>query len=52
MVVDTETAGLDNVPIQAMVEQEYIRNVWSTHPADLFGNENSIIKSLIPKKYE
>ena len=49
-VVDNETAGYDGVAVQTMQEQEYIRNVWSSHPADIFGDENSIIKKLIPQR--
>ena len=48
--IDTETSGFDGVPVTTMVEKEYVRNVWCTHPADLFGNENSIIKRLIPER--
>ena len=50
LVVDTETAGLDGVPVQMMQEQEYIRNVWCSHSADLFGDELSVIKTLIPQR--
>ena len=49
-VVDNETAGYDGVAVQTMQEQEYIRNVWSSHPADIFGDDNSIIKKLIPQR--
>lgn len=48
--IDNETAGLDGVPMTKMVEKEYIRNVWTAHPADLFGVENSVIKTLIPQR--
>lgn len=50
MGVDLETAGLDGISVMAKEEQVYVRNVWSTHPADLFGVENSIIKTLIPQR--
>lgn len=48
--IDNETAGLDGVSVTKMVEKEYIRNVWTAHPADLFGDENSVIKILIPQR--
>lgn len=48
--IDNETAGIDGVPVAAMVEKEYIRNVWTSHPADSFGDENSVIKTLIPQR--
>ena len=49
-VTDTETAGLDNIPVITTEEQTYVRNVWSTHSADIFGVVGSIINTLIPKR--
>lgn len=49
-VTDNETEGLDGISVVTTKEEEYIRNVWSTHPADFFGEENSLIKSLIPQR--
>lgn len=46
-VPDTESRS---VPI--MKEQEYIRSVWEDHFAKPFSEEDSIIKTLIPKRNE
>ena len=48
--VDNETAGLDGVPIMTTVEQEYVRNVWESHGATPFGEEENVIKTLIPQR--
>lgn len=48
--IDHETAGLDGVPVMTMAEHEYIRNVWTAHGATPFGEENNIIKTLIPQR--
>lgn len=48
--VDNETAGMDGVSVLAMKEQEYIRNVWAAHDAKPFGEENNVIKNLIPQR--
>ena len=49
-VVDTENAGLDGISVLETKEQEYIRNVWTEHGATPFGEENNIIKTLIPQR--
>lgn len=48
--IDNETAGLDGVSVMATVEREYVRNVWTSHGATPFGEENNVIKTLIPQR--
>ena len=52
LVADTETRGLAGADVTFMKEEEYIRNVWSTHNATPFGEENNVIRTLIPKRNE
>ena len=47
---DYETAGLDGVSVMTAVEREYIRNVWESHGATPFGEDDNVIKTLIPKR--
>ena len=50
---DAEGAtGIEGYSVQVMKEQEYIRNVWTAHGATPFGEENNVIKTLIPKRNE
>lgn len=39
-----------NASVSVMVEQEYVRNVWESHYATQFSDENNIIKTLIPSR--
>lgn len=54
MAVDYETRGLDpgSGPVMMASEQEYVRNVWSTHYATPFGEEDNVIRTLIPRRNE
>lgn len=51
-VPQTERRGVGGSESVVMEEREFMRNVWSTHFASPFGEEDSIIKTLIPKRNE